>query len=193
MIATSRRAKQVDCCRRCNHRWGAHTEGRPSAFESWEHPGNGTRQSSDPKSRGKYLIQWRPKTRDRVWIPCPTDKQLVEPGYKWKSFREPTASESTDPNFVKQEDEATHENPDEAQNKRSKRSKRAQRQFAQRDKYRVWAGTIEEAGLGSGMVLGSQCKQVTSPLRCRLIHVDHEVVCFAHWFWVGSSHSFQVG
>ena len=105
----------------------------------------------------------RLKTRDRVWIPCPTDKQLVEPGYKWKSFREPTASDTTDPNFVQQEDKATHENPDEAQNKRSKRSKRAQRQFAHRDKYRVWAGTIEEAGLGSGMVLGSQCKQVTSP------------------------------
>ena len=142
-------------------RFGAHTAGRPSAFGSGENPANGTRQSSDPKFRGKYLIQWRPKPRDRVWVPCPTDEQLVEPGYKWKSFREPTASETTDPNFVQQEDQATHENVDETQNKRSKRSKRAQRQFEKRDKYRVWADTIEEVGLGSGMVLGSHCKQVT--------------------------------
>jgi hypothetical protein len=142
-------------------RFGAHTAGRPSAFASGENPANGTRQASDPKSRGKYLIQWRPQSKNRVWVPCPTDQQLVHPGYKWKSFREPTASESTDPNFVQQEDQATHENLDEAQSKRSKRSKRAERQFAQRDKYRVWADTIAEVGLGSGMVLGSHCKQVT--------------------------------
>ena len=85
---------------------------------------------------------------DRVWIPCPTGEELVQPGYKWKSFREPTASEGGEVKAeIKKEGEVKEENPDQVQAKRSKRSRRAQGQFEMRDKYRVWADTMEEAGV----------------------------------------------
>ena len=51
--------------------------GRPSA---WEHhnPASGTRSATDPKYRGKFLIQWRGnKSAVRVWINCPSDIELV--------------------------------------------------------------------------------------------------------------------
>ena len=85
---------------------------------------------------------------NRVWLECPSDKELVEPKWKWKSIREPTASEpagSTED--IKQE--AKEEDPDEQETPapRSKRSKRAQRQFEMHESYRVWVDTLEEAAV----------------------------------------------
>ena len=73
--------------------FGEDKGGRPSAWKG-ENPASGTRVASDPKHRGKYLIQWRGNVlAHRVWLDCPSDKELVEPRWKWKSIREPTASE----------------------------------------------------------------------------------------------------
>ena len=103
-------------------------------------------QASDPKHRCKYLIQWSGNVlAHRVWLECPSDKELVEPNWKWKSIREPTASELTGTTQdIKQK---VQEEPEEQQTPalRSKRDKRAQRQFELRETYRVWVDTLEEA------------------------------------------------
>ena len=129
--------------------FGEDKGGRPSAW-AFENPASGTRQATDPKQRGKFLIQWRgPLSGNRVWLNCPTDKELVEAKWKWKSFREPTASDpSGSTQAIKQEEkDKDPQNPTSLSPPRSKRSRRAQRQFEMRDKYRVWADTLEEAAV----------------------------------------------
>ena len=98
--------------------FGEHTAGRPSAFET-DNPAVGTRQASDPKCRGKYFIQWRKISAERIWEACPTDEELVQPKYRWKSIREPTASEH--------QEQASGEEEDK-ERKRTKRHRRAQHQ-----------------------------------------------------------------
>ena len=98
--------------------FGEHTAGRPSAFET-DNPAVGTRQASDPKCRGKYFIQWRKISAERIWEACPTDEELVQPKYRWKSIKEPTASEH--------QEQASGEEEDK-ERKRTKRHRRAQHQ-----------------------------------------------------------------
>ena len=51
--------------------FGEDKGGRPSAWQG-ENPASGTRVASDPKHRGKYLIQWRGNVlAHRVWLECP--------------------------------------------------------------------------------------------------------------------------
>ena len=105
--------------------------------------------ATDPKQRGKYLIQWRgPVSAHRVWRDGPADKELVQAKWQWKSIREPTAS---DPSGSTQETKK-EEKDEDSQNinptsPRSKRSRRAQRQLEMRDKYRVWTDDWEEAAV----------------------------------------------
>ena len=136
--------------------FGAATGGRDSNWAK-EKPAHGTRVATDPKQRGKWLIQWAEQSRHRVWKPCPSDQELVQPKYLWKSIREPTASDprgeptASDPSGIpqgSQQQEATEdtEKPEDAP-PRSKRSKRAQRQVEMRDKYRHWTELAEEAAV----------------------------------------------
>ena len=130
--------------------FGEDKGGRPSAWEGKENPASGTRVATDPKQRGKYLIQWRgTASANRVWLNCPNDKELVEAKWKWKSFREPTASEpsgSTQETKQEEEKDEDDQNP-EPTAPRSKRSRRAQRQLELRDRYRVWVDDLEEAAV----------------------------------------------
>ena len=82
---------------------------------------------------------------NREWTQCPKDHELVKATWKWKSIREPTAS---DPSGSTQETKK-EEKDEDSQNinptsPRSKRSRRAQRQFEMRDKYRVWVDIPQE-------------------------------------------------
>ena len=91
---------------------------------------------------------WGPVSAHWVWLACPTDKELVQAKWKWKSIREPTASDpsgSTQESQQAEKDKDPH-NPNPTP-PRSKRSRRAQRQFEMRDKYRVWADILEEAAV----------------------------------------------
>ena len=103
-------------------------------------------QASDPKHRCRYFIQWRGNVlAHRVWLECPSDKELVEPKWKWKSIREPTASEpGGSTQDIKQEAKEEEAEEQETPAPRSKRSTRAQRQFEMRETYRVWVDTLEE-------------------------------------------------
>ena len=81
-----------------------------------------------------------------LWEPCPSDRELVDDKYKWRSFREPTASEP-----LALQDIAPHNSEGPAQEdgspERSKRSKRGQRHVELRDKYRVWVGSCDQASV----------------------------------------------
>ena len=120
--------------------------GRPSAWET-DSPASGTRKESDPKRRSKYLIQWREKKAERQWEPLPDDAELLSDEYKWRSIREPTASDQaqgTQQNnpLLNSEGQAQDGSPE-----RSKRSKRGQRQLELPDKYRGWVENREEASV----------------------------------------------
>ena len=121
--------------------FGVGTAGRPSAFETHS-PAVGTRQATDPKNRAKWLIQWRPKTGDRIWTACPSDAELVTEKYLWKSVREPTASDDKG-----DDDAAVSVSDEDKQRMESKRFKRTQRQHVMRDTYRHWVDDMEEAGV----------------------------------------------
>ena len=59
---------------------------RPSGFDSGENPCHGTRRSGDPKSRPKFMVQWRPGWQDRPWIPFEKESVLHETDqYHWRS------------------------------------------------------------------------------------------------------------
>ena len=97
--------------------------------------------------RQKYLIQWREQKEMRLWEPCPSDRELVDDKYKWRSFREPTASEQADGT---QQNDHTDNSGGQAQDdspERSRRFKRGQRQVQLRDSYRVWVESREEASV----------------------------------------------
>ena len=127
--------------------FGAAQGGRPSAWE-FENPASGTRIATDPKQRAKYLIQWRQKQSQRIWKLCPTDRELVDAKWKWKSIREPTASgPSGSTEETQQEDQGTNPENIDPTAPRAKRSKRAQRQVEMRDKYRVWVDNFDEAAV----------------------------------------------
>ena len=139
--------RHVSGCDPTNH--GEATGGRPSAWD-FENPASGTRVGSDPKHRGKWLIQWRgPNPADRQWVTCPSDKELVKPEWIWKSIRDPTAIEqqSLPPQDIQQEVKEDEPEEQKTPAPRSKRSKRAQRQFNKREMYRVWVDTVEEAAV----------------------------------------------
>ena len=84
----------------------------------------------------------------RVWLECPSDKELVEPKWKWKSIREPTASEpGGSTQDIKQEAKEEEPEKQETPAPHSKRSKRTPRQFQMRETHRVWVDTLEEAAV----------------------------------------------
>ena len=125
--------------------FSAEKGGRPSAWEN-DSPASGTRVASDPKKRSKHLIQWRQQSNMRLWLPCPGDADLLDDKWKWKSFRELTASDQiqgaqqSKPDPTSTQDQQAGRDPP-----RSKRSKRGQRQHELRDKFRVWAESAAEA------------------------------------------------
>ena len=119
--------------------------GRPSAWDS-EAPASGTRQSSDPKQRGKYLIQWREPASQRVWLPLPKDADLILDDYKWKSVSEPTATVKDEGARPKTDAQLwLGDEPEEDASPRSKRSKRGERQYNLRNRKRVWVESFDEA------------------------------------------------
>lgn len=72
--------------------FGGAQGGRPSAWAK-ENPASGTRVAADPKQRGKYFIHWRGQSSQRVWKECPSAHDLLQAKWKWRSIREPTASD----------------------------------------------------------------------------------------------------
>ena len=111
--------------------------GRRSA---WTTSTNGTRVSTDPHSRVKWLVQWTPGGHScRKWLWCPPESFLLNSFWKWRSCREPTAS---DPSVTEQE--TSEETKGETQKEeeetasRSQGSKGTQRQMKRLDKFRVW-------------------------------------------------------
>ena len=136
--------------------FGAAQGGRSSNWDK-QKPAIGTRVATDPKQRGKWLIQWAEASANRVWKHCPDDSELVQAKFLWKSIREPTASvpirepTASDPSgstqgTQQQEAKEDTENPEGAP-PRSKRYKRLRRQFEMREEYRHWTTTIEEAAV----------------------------------------------
>ena len=118
-MASGNTAQRVGACYVYPQRGGYHSHasgcdllnigedrgGRPSAW-AFENPTSGTRVATDPKQRGKYFIQWRgPVSAHRVWLDCPTDKELVQAKWKWKSIREPTASDPSGSTQESQQEE----------------------------------------------------------------------------------------
>ena len=98
--------------------------------------------ANDPTSLGpsKYLIQWRRGgSANRLWVPAPTDEELVTTKYRWYSLREPTASgtSSSSQQVVKEETE-TEDKSESPGPPRSKRYKRAQRQHNVREVFQVF-------------------------------------------------------
>ena len=79
------------------------------------------------------------------WI-APTDQELVQAKWKWKSIREPTASVPSGSTQESQQEEKDKDPPEPRLHTSSLETiERAQRQLELRDKYRVWADTPEEA------------------------------------------------
>ena len=120
--------------------------GRPSAWET-DSPASGTRKESDPKRRSKYLIQWREKKAERQWEPLPDDAELLSDEYKWRSIREPTASERDDAGPIRYKSPFDAEEVPKAPPPRSKRMRRGKRQVEMRDKMRVWVDSYEQASV----------------------------------------------
>ena len=121
--------------------------GRPSAWAK-ENPACGTRVEEDKRQRGKWLIQWKGgKAADRVWIGCPSDNDLIEPKWKWRSFKAPDDAPSGSTQEGKEKEKDDDPSNLEPTAPRSKRSKRAERQMHLRDQYRHWADSLEEAAV----------------------------------------------
>ena len=119
--------------------FGEDKGGRPSAWAK-ENPASGTRVADDPKQRSKFLIQWREGgSAHRLWLPAPTDQELVTTKYRWYSIREPTASgtSSSSQQVVKEETE-TEDKSESPGPPRSKRYNRAQRQHNVREVFQVF-------------------------------------------------------
>ena len=143
-------------------RHGAGTAGRPGAWE-FDNPASGTRQSTDPKQRGKWLIQWREEIKNREWFALPRDSELILDEYKWKSISEPTAAVKKEPGEKRKTPaEWLGDPPAECEPPRSKRSRRGQRQHDLRNKLRVWVDSVDQA---------SSAKTILNPLW----------VCCIHW------------
>ena len=141
-------------------RYGAGTGGRPSAWEEGGNPASGTRQAEDPCQRGKYLIQWREGgSAHRLWLPAPTDQELVTTKYRWYSIREPTASgTSSSSQQVKKEEETDTEDKSVSPAEHpSKRFKRAERQHNVREVFRWFTTNPAEAAVKKNRFLFFGC------------------------------------
>ena len=102
---------------------------RPSGFDSGENPCHGTRLSGDPRSRAKFMIQWRPGWHNRPWTPFEEESVLHETDqYLWRSKEFTIGS-----NMTRDEALSLPNNPGT-----TKREKRLFRDFMNRMNRRNW-------------------------------------------------------
>ena len=124
--------------------------------------------ANDPTSLGpsKYLIQWRRGgSANRLWVPAPTDEELVTTKYRWYSLREPTASgTSSSSQPVEKEETETVDKSESPGPHRRERYQRAQRQHNVREVFRYFTTDPAEAAVKKNrfLFLGIHNKQMSS-------------------------------
>jgi hypothetical protein len=111
--------------------------GRKSGFDT-DGPAWGTRVSSDPEKREKWLKQWVEKGHE-TWLSLPPDHVLHTKKYRWQSYGIPEEEDEDD-----ETEKAGRWRTD--QEPATKRARRQKRTVMHQDyKFRYWVETPEQA------------------------------------------------
>ena len=123
---------------------------RQSGFFSRENPCHGTRKAGDPKSREKYMYQWRGfDWTARACTQFPSEAVLHSEQFVWRSCEEPTAFDDSLPS----PDTQAHKGKDKGEGKgtewgsnpgKTHRQKRAYRSFLTKMAKRYWVTPWEQ-------------------------------------------------